>query len=523
MAPSLSVKVACGEDNRRFGVSLPITLAALTRKVEDTFALQPDSFVLRGNSGSVLLRTDADLEALLAAARQQNPPLLRLRVVTDEEASRTRSAPANWVVVDSAPEPVPEAEEPEEPKQPHPSPGAQPQFQFLSLDDLRQLLPDLVQDVAARVTPAATPAATRAETPRQAGPEHSNIICDGCNKRIFGVRYKCAQCDDFDLCEACEAKDEHNILHLFVKIRRPLCLRRGRLLPDLESFPVGRNCQERCCFPRQEQPAATAAEAAAEPCCAQQHDETDSSDDNDSDSEPEVIDHRDCEEDEVVAEEEEQEQEQEEEELEELEEVIVALAEPVAEPEPQPVARQPIPVARPPAVKWDVQVNVTATHTPPCRLTVNVTNAGPVDLPTGCSLRRVVDGAVMSHIASLPVGASQSVSVEPPRQLEVWQVVDHAGHCIGSSFVATPVAVDAHVFPDYGLATANAPAAVVAEPEPEPVAAPEPEPEQPRVEEPVDPVLERMHEMGFFNDELIRTLAQKHNGNLERMLHELLN
>ena len=49
---------------------------------------------------------------------------------------------------------------------------------------------------------------------------HNFIICDGCGKKyIEGIRYKCAICHDFDLCEKCENVTDHH--HPFLKIRDP--------------------------------------------------------------------------------------------------------------------------------------------------------------------------------------------------------------------------------------------------------------------------------------------------------------
>lgn len=49
---------------------------------------------------------------------------------------------------------------------------------------------------------------------------HRHVICDECMaKPITGIRYKCAVCADFDLCEKCEAKSTHE--HPFLKIRHP--------------------------------------------------------------------------------------------------------------------------------------------------------------------------------------------------------------------------------------------------------------------------------------------------------------
>lgn len=51
---------------------------------------------------------------------------------------------------------------------------------------------------------------------------HQGITCDGCSKRpVTGVRYKCSECPDYDLCEDCEAKDIHNH-HVFLKLKFPM-------------------------------------------------------------------------------------------------------------------------------------------------------------------------------------------------------------------------------------------------------------------------------------------------------------
>ncbi|XP_058809359.1 sequestosome-1 [Phymastichus coffea] len=39
--------------------------------------------------------------------------------------------------------------------------------------------------------------------------KHVGIVCDGCDKDIFGFGYKCLRCVDYDLCTECEAKGSH--------------------------------------------------------------------------------------------------------------------------------------------------------------------------------------------------------------------------------------------------------------------------------------------------------------------------
>nr|VWO94379.1 N/A [Ganoderma boninense] len=55
---------------------------------------------------------------------------------------------------------------------------------------------------------------------------HSNITCDGCQqKNIVGVRHKCLQCEDFDLCDMCvssaNTRQEHDVSHVFFPIETP--------------------------------------------------------------------------------------------------------------------------------------------------------------------------------------------------------------------------------------------------------------------------------------------------------------
>ncbi|KAJ3163281.1 hypothetical protein HDU88_006379 [Geranomyces variabilis] len=52
---------------------------------------------------------------------------------------------------------------------------------------------------------------------------HRSITCNHCGKSpIRGFRFKCANCVDYDVCEACEALEVHLKTHVFVKIRIPI-------------------------------------------------------------------------------------------------------------------------------------------------------------------------------------------------------------------------------------------------------------------------------------------------------------
>jgi len=49
---------------------------------------------------------------------------------------------------------------------------------------------------------------------------HPGIICDGCQGKVSGFRYKCMTCPDYDLCERCEAQRIHSG-HKMIRISTP--------------------------------------------------------------------------------------------------------------------------------------------------------------------------------------------------------------------------------------------------------------------------------------------------------------
>jgi len=72
---------------------------------------------------------------------------------------------------------------------------------------------------------------------------HTHVYCDVCNEQIVGIRYKCVNCVDYDLCQACEENNlklgSHDPEHLFLKVYKPVSLPTHRAFPSFYNRPAG--------------------------------------------------------------------------------------------------------------------------------------------------------------------------------------------------------------------------------------------------------------------------------------------
>ncbi|XP_055383755.1 E3 ubiquitin-protein ligase mind-bomb [Condylostylus longicornis] len=54
------------------------------------------------------------------------------------------------------------------------------------------------------------------------GIKHDGTMCDTCRQQpIFGIRWKCAECINYDLCSVCYHGDKHHLRHRFYRIATP--------------------------------------------------------------------------------------------------------------------------------------------------------------------------------------------------------------------------------------------------------------------------------------------------------------
>ncbi|KAJ2365229.1 hypothetical protein H4S01_003363, partial [Coemansia sp. RSA 2610] len=117
------------------------------------------------------------------------------------------------------------------------------------------------------VCPMPPPPAQTADrsTDTQAGDDvsakvvHPGVYCDACDAPIVGVRYKCGNCYDYDLCAKCEPATKHNEDHLFIVMRRRYAAPAHKPMLPMVYPPV----KAASCVPSQRAPAAARAASTA--------------------------------------------------------------------------------------------------------------------------------------------------------------------------------------------------------------------------------------------------------------------
>ena len=67
------------------------------------------------------------------------------------------------------------------------------------------------------------------------------MLCDGCDSKIYGSRFKCTQCYDYDLCSVCQQKGEHPLDHEMLCITVPRLSKRLYYCQFPFSHRLGRN------------------------------------------------------------------------------------------------------------------------------------------------------------------------------------------------------------------------------------------------------------------------------------------
>lgn len=87
----------------------------------------------------------------------------------------------------------------------------------------KSMNPSLLNTVPASVSPAQQ---SNSDTKTSYDDEirnirHTGILCDVCDKDVCGFRYKCLDCEEFDMCMDCEPKQIH-MEHLLLRITNPI-------------------------------------------------------------------------------------------------------------------------------------------------------------------------------------------------------------------------------------------------------------------------------------------------------------
>ncbi|KAK0481541.1 hypothetical protein IW261DRAFT_1471201 [Armillaria novae-zelandiae] len=110
----------------------------------------------------------------------------------------------------------------------------QPFYTFNTMTPVTPFIPPMVPETPACVPPSLTRGPRAIQTPKPVGTPasppaappiiHHGVLCNCCSKQIEGIRHKCLDCSDYDLCTKCittGAAERHDPFHEFWEVTEP--------------------------------------------------------------------------------------------------------------------------------------------------------------------------------------------------------------------------------------------------------------------------------------------------------------
>jgi len=254
---SVVIKASFNGDLRRISAQTK-NFEQLVQVLRNLFSTLPQTFTVKyqdDDNDYITIASDIELEEAITLATSKNN---MLRLFIEAKANVPENKPQEEIKIKAIPvniekgkEKVPEDKSESKPKAPEQNfsmnmqPISELFSQFVPMLNNPQLLSEFVtpfveQFIKPNIQPKCPYTGPVSDEARSRCPYfqkqqplkqdsvpsapasniHIGVTCDGCNKSpIVGVRYKCANCANFDLCEECEAKGGlHISTHVFVKI-----------------------------------------------------------------------------------------------------------------------------------------------------------------------------------------------------------------------------------------------------------------------------------------------------------------
>lgn len=97
------------------------------------------------------------------------------------------------------------------------------EIEKIGLERVKAAIEEVQQHGAAMETDGNDAEETPVKVPLDGKQVHNGVTCDSCNKGVTGIRYKCLNCADYDLCADCEHTNQHghDASHIMIRITDP--------------------------------------------------------------------------------------------------------------------------------------------------------------------------------------------------------------------------------------------------------------------------------------------------------------